>query len=268
MDTLDGFDAINDAISDTYDEYRSKNGSSAEPSGSTDPLKMATDLTAYELARDSGNEDAARRSSPDTSVAGDALEFHEDNEMVEAYEEFGVPEVLWDDPTFNAYIVEADGDVAQASEMYVAAQGAEMDAEIQEQQALYDESMAQLVEALTNGEVDVRTVPEELLQAAVAWEDDITARAVAELDQSNAVTEYTEAVDYLSRTGQLVAEEGGDAELYTELVNAGTDPEEAATLALEAGAGGGINLRSQGNGSMDSDAIDWAYRGMMNDMGR
>jgi hypothetical protein len=259
MDNLQGMDALNEAIDGAWTDGTFAGAEASEPTGNLDPMKAATDLLSFEVAEAHGNADAVRRSG-DVSLAGEALMAYEEDQYAAQLEEAGIPDEVVENPEWHHMVVEADGDIDQAREQWNSA--AEWEA-LEYDQAMgeyYDQAMAAVVDAVGAGEVDFDTLPEDVKAQAYEWvqQQEILAGADAEQTIEDAAA-YNASLQ-MQELGQLVQQEGGSVEVYDALLEQGYDVETAANYALQARAGGELQLRGD-------DGLSAAFDGLRRDLG-
>lgn len=256
MDSLGGMDALHEAIDGAWSDGSLQGDKTSEPVGQRDPMDAATDLLTFEVARSHGHEAQASRNG-NTALAGLALEDHEDAEHGLAMEQAGVPEELWDNADWNAYVVAFDGDVGQAAEAWNANVDNMEAAELAEQAEMYDQVMGSYAEALAEGQLTADDLPDDVAYMLYDWLNDLDVQAdeaagavMEDADQWRSAHEALEL-------GNVVAENGGDVNAYVALLDQGYDPESAANFAME------IGRPAPGEGG----SFDEAFAGLQRDMG-
>jgi hypothetical protein len=262
MDNVSSMDGLADAIDEAWESGEIRGSERSEPTGRavSDPMAAAVDISAYELARERGPEAEERaRRSGDTELAALAVESHEDYTYELEMMERGIPEELWEDSEFAAYVVDAEGDVDVAAERWDANIDQQYDEAAAIDAAQYDEAMGHVAQAVANGEVNFYDLPWELQQAVTTWAEEAqTAAAIEDFNNMQDAEQLRQAQQLVSY-GALVAEEGGNVAVYEELVEQGFDVETAANTALQAGAGGPLQLRGD-------DGMNAAVNGLHSDV--
>jgi hypothetical protein len=252
---LDGLDALHAALDETFDSGELTDGhTSSQPTGRDDPMDMALNLTLYEQARASGPAAEARAlQSGDTVMAAAALEDFEDITYYDALTEHGIPDELHDDEQFNAYVVDAEGDIDEAARRWdenIDNQYAQEEAEVQ---ADIDEAMATVVGALENGEVDWYSLPPELQQAAIEWVGDQEISVDEQIADDSERAMISRNADMIEGYSGIIQQEAGavGVSLFEHLLELGYDIEESANAAMQVAQDGlrgedGMNVAQDG----------------------
>jgi hypothetical protein len=240
MDSLDSMDALHDAINASVDgpEGPERISSDPVPRDMDDPqhrLTAAVDFLSYEVARESGPAaEANARRSGNTDLAALALEQHEDQETEMAYAEAGIPPELWDDPSWNYFVADADGDVGVAAERWNADMLAQETEAYEQEAAAYNEGMAYVLNALAAGEVSFDELPDELAFAVTDYVQEQNAELESRAQSAFALQQHAADAEAYSMAYNFVLDQGGNLNAFVEAIQAGYELDDASTYALNA----------------------------------